>query len=90
MKRHIEISEHSVATREEMRILLIDGDITEFIPRNQRHRLFWQMKHSPYQTYKGPWGNEMLFWDGITPAFVQTTESRSLEIRQHISDCLFG
>lgn len=90
MKRHIVISEHIVATREEMKILLIDGNITEFVPRNSRHRLFWRIKTSPYQTFKGPWGTELLYWDGTNPSFVQTTESRSLEIRQHISDLLFG
>ena len=90
MKRHISLNEYPVASREETKMLLIDGGITEFVPKNPRHRLFWKMKHSPYQTYKGPWGTELLFWDGTNPAFVQTTESRSLEIRQHISDLLFG
>jgi len=90
MKRHIHLDEHIVASNEEIKILLIDGDITEFVPRNPRHQLFWRIKTCPYQTFKGPWGRELLFWDGAMPAFVQTTESRSLEIRQHISDLLFG
>ena len=90
MKRHIEVSEHNIASREEMKILLIDEDIREFIPRDKRHRLFWNIKNGLCRTYKGPWGTELLYWDGTNPAFVRTTESRSLEIRQHISDCLFG
>jgi hypothetical protein len=90
MKKTIVISEHIVASNQEMKIMMIDGDITKFIPRDKRHRLFWNIKHSPFNTYKGPWGNEHLFWDGKNPAFVRTTESRSLEIRQHISDLLFG
>jgi len=89
MKRHIHLDEHIVASNEEIKILLIDGDITEFVPRDKRHQLFWKIKY-PYQTYKGPWGRELICWDGHNPAFVQTTESRSHEIRQHISDLLFG
>lgn len=88
--RKVTLSKHTIASSGEMKILLIDGDIREFKPRNKRHLLFWQIQYSPYQTYKGPWGNELLFWDGANPAFVQTTERRSLEIRTHISDLLFG
>jgi hypothetical protein len=90
MKQQILISEHIVASNEEIKILLIDGDIREFIPRNQRHRLFWNIKNGLCRTYKGPWGNELIFWDGTNHGLVKTTELRSQEIRQHISDLLFG
>ena len=90
MKKTIVISEHIVASSQEMKILLIDGDVKEFVPSNRRHRLFWQIRHSPRKAYKGPWGTELIFWDGVNPAVVQTTESRSLEIRTHLSDLLFG
>lgn len=90
MKTQIEISKHVIVSREEMKILIIDERIREFTPHDQRHQLFWKIKNGTYKTYKGAWGNELLFWDGETPAFVRTTESRSLEIRDHISDCLFG
>ena len=89
MKQQIAISEYQVADVAHMRELIIQDDIREFIPRDKRHQLFWKIKH-PYQTFKGPWGNELLCWDGDNPAFVTTTESRSHEIRQHISDLLFG
>lgn len=90
MNRYIRTDEHLVASRQEMTILLIDGDIREFIPKNERHRLFHEIKHAPNRTYKGPWGTELLYWDGVNPAFVRATEERSQVIRQHISDCLFG
>ena len=90
MKPHIQLSEHQVASMSEIKQLLLDGDITEFVPRNQRHKLFYKIKISPYVSYKGPWGNELLYWDGVNAAVVTCTESRSHEIRQHISDCLFG
>jgi hypothetical protein len=90
MKQHILLSEHQVASASEIKQLLLDGDITEFVPRGARHKLFWNIKIAPYASYKGPWGNELIYWDGVNAAVVKSTESRSHEIRQHISDCLFG
>jgi hypothetical protein len=90
MKQTFVVSQHIVASSNEMKILVIDGDVTEFVPRGRRHQLFWRIKTSPCLTYKGPWGTELLFWDHINPAVVKCTESRSQEIRTHISDLLFG
>jgi hypothetical protein len=89
-KNIIYLQNHDIATAGEMRILINTEALCEFTPKNHRHQLFWQIKYSPYRTYRGPWGQELVFWDFKSAAFVRTPESRAWVIRQHISDLLFG
>ena len=90
MKRTVTIiSEHTVASCREMELLIEQRDIRGYLPRNARHRTHWQIKHSPNRTYRGPWGQELVFWNGTDAAFVKTTQTRAQEIQQHICDLLF-
>lgn len=89
MITHITVIEHTVASNEEMAMLLKDRDVMLWQPRGLRHQLFWQIKTSPYQTYKGPWGPELIYWDQQRCPFVKATLSRSLEIQHHVIDLLF-
>lgn len=89
MKKTIYISEHIVASASEVEQMIHDRDITEVKYQNPRHQLFHDIKIAPFRAYKGPWGRELLYWDG-REAYVRATEARALEIRHHISDLLFG
>lgn len=88
--RKVFVTEHQIASASEMRELENQEDITVYQPKNPRHKFFHDIKTAPYRAYKGPWGNEHIYWDGETEGFVRTTESRSQEIRHHISDLIFG
>lgn len=89
MKKTFYISEHVVASNREVEQLILDGDIREVKYRSPRHQIFHDIKIAPFKAYKGPWGTEMLYWDG-NEAYVRVTEERAIQIRTHISDLLFG
>jgi hypothetical protein len=88
--RKITLQEHIVASASEMRELELQGDITLYEPKNERHKFFHNIKSAPYRTYQGRWGTEHIKWDGEGAAIVRATDSRAREIKHYISDCLFG
>lgn len=88
--RKITLEEHTIASATEMRELELQGDITLYEPKNERHKFFHNIKSAPYRTYKGSWGVEHIRWDGEGAAVVHTTETRAREIRHWFSDQLFG
>jgi len=89
MKTTVIIDTHIVASCREMEQLISQRDIRDYLPRNKRHRIYWQLKNAPNKSYRGPWGQELLFWDGKQGAFVNTSQSRAQVIQQHICDLLF-
>lgn len=88
--RKIILEEHIIASASEMRELELQGDIELYEPKNPRHKFFHDINTAPYRAYRGKWGYEHIKWDGEGNGYVRVTDSRAVEIKHYISDCLFG
>jgi hypothetical protein len=86
----VTVKEHIIASATEMRELDSLGEVTLWLPKNLRHRVFHILKHGSDSTYSGGWGPEHILWDGEGVAKIHCTQRRAQEIQHWISDQLFG